>query len=51
MLGIGYRIYARDGEKFTKIAFPTRGLCFGKFMRGSKLRMGVIKKQDFVVTS
>ena len=28
-------------------ACTTSGLYFGKFMQGSKLRMGVIKKQDF----
>ena len=44
-------IYARDGENFTETVRPTRGPWFSKFMRNSKLRMGVIKKQDFGVTS
>ena len=32
------------------MACPTRVPWFGKFVRGSKLRMGVIKKQDFGIT-
>ena len=48
---MGITTYARDGEIFTEIACPTRGICFGNFMRGSKLWMGVIKNQDFGVTS
>ena len=48
---MGITTYARDGEIFTEIACPTRGICFGNFMRGSKLWMGVIKKHDLGVTS
>ena len=44
-------MYARYRKIFTKTACPTRGIWFEKFMRGSKLRMGVIKKQVFGVTS
>ena len=51
MLGLGDTIYSRDGGKFTETACPTRRPWFGKFMRGSKLGMGVIKKHDFGVTS
>ena len=51
VLGLGDTIYSRDGKKFTETACPTRGPWFGKFMRGSQLRMGVIKKQGFGVTS
>ena len=43
-------IYSRDGRILTSIAYPTRGTWFGKFMRGSKLSMGVIKKQEFGIT-
>ena len=32
-------------------ACNNQGTCFGKFMRGYKLCMGVIKKKDFGVTS
>ena len=51
VLVIGDTIYARDGKNSTENACPMRGLWFGNFMRGSKIRMGVIKKQDFGVTS
>ena len=51
VLGMGEIFYARDREKFTKTACPTKVPRFGKFMRGYKLRMGVINKQDFGVTS
>ena len=47
----GDTIYARDRRKLTETACPTRGPSFVKFIRGSKLRMGLIKKQDFGVTS
>ena len=47
---MGYSIYSRDSGKLTETACPKRGPWFGTFMRGSKLRMGVIKKQDFRVT-
>ena len=48
---MGDTIYARDRKKFTETACPTRNPWFGKFMRGSKLWMGVINKQDIGVTS
>ena len=51
MPGMGDTIYARDGKKFTESACTTRGPCFDKIMRGSKLQIGVIMKQDFGVTS
>ena len=51
VLIMGDTIFARDDKKFTKTACPTQGTWFGKFARGYKLRMGVIKKQDFEVTS
>ena len=44
-------IYSRDGGKFTETACPKRGPWFGKFLRGSKLRMAVTKRQVFGVTS
>ena len=49
--GMGDTIYARDRKMFTETACPTRGPWFGKFMKGSKLQIGVIKKQDFGFTS
>ena len=49
-LGIGDKIFSRDRKKFTETLCPTRVPWFGKFMRGSKLRMGVTKRQDFGVT-
>ena len=51
VLGIGDNIYSRDGGNFMETACPTRVPWFGKFMRVSKLQMGVIRKQYFVVTS
>ena len=36
---------------FTETACPTQGPWFEKFMRVSKLSMGVIKRQEFGVTS
>ena len=47
---MGNTIYSRDGRILTYTACPTRGNWFGKFMRGSKLRMGVINNQDFGIT-
>ena len=46
-LGMGDMIYSRGGRILTSTACPTRGTWFGKFMRGSKLRMGVIKNKYF----
>ena len=51
VMGMGDTIYARDWVKSTETTFSTRRPWFENFMRGSKLQMGVIKKQDFVVTS
>ena len=51
VLVMGDTIYVRYGKYFTETACPKRGPRFGKFMRGLKLRMGVIKKQNFGVTS
>ena len=48
---MGDTIYARDGGKIMEIECPTRGPWFGKFIRGSKLRMGIIKDKDFGVIS
>ena len=48
---MGDTIYSRDGKEFNEITCLTSGPWFGKFRKGLKLRMGVIKKQDFEVTS
>ena len=42
-LGMGDTIYYRYGRLLIDTDFPTRWTLFGKFMRVSKLRMGVIK--------
>ena len=47
VLEMGDTIYSRDGGNFTETVCHTRGPWFVKFMRGLKLRIGVIKKQDF----
>ena len=47
---MGDKIYYRYVRVFTATAFPKRGPWFGKFMRGSKMRMGYIKNQDFGIT-
>ena len=44
-------IYAVYMKKVTETACDTFGPRFGKFTRGSKLQMGVINNQDFVVAS
>ena len=49
VLVLGDTINSRDGEKLKETVCPTRGPWFGNFMRGSKLWMGVINKQDFGV--
>ena len=49
-LPMGDKIFSRDRKKFTETLCPTRVPWFGKFMRGSKLRIGVTKRQDFGVT-
>ena len=46
---MGATIYSRYERILTATEFPTRCPWFGKFMRGSKLRMGVMKKQDFEI--
>ena len=43
-LAIGYTICARYRKRFTATSCPTRVPWFENFMRGSKLRMGVITK-------
>ena len=48
---MGDTIFTRDCKKITKIARPPRGACIGNFIIGSKLRMGVIKKQYLGATS
>ena len=49
-LVMGDTIYSRYGRILIATACPTRVTRFGKFTRGSKLRIGVIKKQDFGIT-
>ena len=51
VLGMGYTIYERYGKKITDTECPMLGTCFGNFMRVSKFWMGVIKNQEFRVTS
>ena len=51
MLVIGDTMFVRYGGKFTDKWLPTRGMWFGKFIIGSKLRVGLIKKQYFGGTS
>ena len=50
-IGMGDTVYARDGKNVAETACPMRGPWFVTFMIGLKLRMGVIKKQYFGVTS
>ena len=40
-------IFAKDERKLVTTYLPTRGPWFVKFMRKSKLRMGVIRNPDF----
>ena len=49
-LVMGDKIYEWDGSILKATACTTRGPWFGKFMRGTKFSMGVIKKQDFGIT-
>ena len=42
-------LYAKDGKKFTEMECILLRPWFGKSRRGSKLRMGVIKKNYFGV--
>ena len=51
LLWMGDAIYSREGRKFTTTTCRIHGLLFGKFKIGSKLRIEVIKNQDFVGTS
>ena len=44
-LGMGDTIFSRYRNKFMVTACPTRWPWFGKFMRGSKFRMGVINRK------
>ena len=48
-ISMGQDIYAKDGKKFTEMECIVLMPWFGKFRRGSKLRMGVIKKNYFGV--
>ena len=48
---MGDTIFTRVGKHFTETACLTQGTWCGKFMRWSKLWMGVIKKHYFRVTS
>ena len=48
-LGMGDTIFSWDGNNFTETECPKRGPWFGNFMRGSKLSICVIKRQDFGV--
>ena len=48
---MGDTIYSRYVRVFTATYCPTRVHLFGKFVRVSKLIMGVVKKQDFGITS
>ena len=50
-LEMGDTIFARDGKIFTDTACPTQGPYFGKVMISYKLRMRLIKKHRFGVTS
>ena len=50
-LVMGDTIYSRYVRVFTATYCPTRVHLFGKFVRVSKLIMGVVKKQDFGITS
>ena len=51
LLGMGDTTFARDGKHFTDTACPTQGPWFRNFMIGYQLRIGVIKKRYFGVTS
>ena len=42
-----YIVYARYVQKFVDTACPNRGTWFWKLVRGSKLIMGLITKQNF----
>ena len=48
-LVMGNTIYSRGGSILTATSCPTRYHWFVKFIRESKLIMGVIKNQDFVI--
>ncbi|KAL7468881.1 hypothetical protein ACHAXS_009127 [Conticribra weissflogii] len=51
--GAGYQMgtaYARDEKKMYVTTSPTAGRWFTRFMRGSKLRMGVIRRQNEALT-
>ena len=43
-------IYANYGKNSTSMACPILWIFFGKFVRDSKLQMGVIRKQYFELT-
>ena len=48
---MGDTIYSVYGKNYTDTTCPRCGTWFGKFVRGSKLRPGVIKNQEFGATS
>ena len=50
VLVMGNTIYFRSKKTFMEAACLTMGTLLGKFMRGSKLHIGEIKKQDLGVT-
>ena len=49
-LGMVNKIYSKDGNNFTETEFTAHGNWFGKLMRGSKLQIGVINNNDYIVT-
>ena len=49
--GMGDTIYSVYGKNYTDNTCPMCGTWFGKLVRVSKLRPGVIKKQEFGATS
>ena len=50
IMGMGDTIYSIYGRILTATACPTIGSWFGKFMRGYKSRMGVMKRKDVGIT-
>ena len=49
-LGMGNTIYSIDVRVITATYCPTNGPWFGEFMRGSNIRIVVIRRQDFGIT-
>lgn len=48
---VGGSIMAKDDKKLFVTSCPTRSLWFERFMRGTKLRMGVERRQNFGLSS